>query len=87
MSGTSPPTMQGSLASAVAAASPCGITSGHASGALDMESVLQIDVPIAALQQYDTADSARLTVLDTPGPNEAGEEGLRFQVSYRAVIL
>ncbi|KAG1654245.1 hypothetical protein FOA52_005800 [Chlamydomonas sp. UWO 241] len=89
-SGSSPPTRQRSLASGLpagfgggaAAATPCGITagSGHASGALDMESVLQIDVPIAALQQYDTADSARLTVLDTPGPNEAGEEGLRYQV-------
>ncbi len=58
-----------------------------------MESVLTIHAPVAALLDYapvaSSAASAlgaggsggvRLQLLDTPGPNEAGEEELRYQV-------
>ncbi|GAX72603.1 hypothetical protein CEUSTIGMA_g59.t1 [Chlamydomonas eustigma] len=57
-----------------------GQLQGVAGGVDSSGIMLQIHVPIAALQEYDTHDSAKLHLLDTPGPNEAGEEGLRFQV-------
>ncbi len=46
---------------------------------------LATDAAAAAATQQGAADGAngpptRLSLLDTPGPNEAGEEGLRFQV-------
>lgn len=46
------------------------------------ERVLDISSPLVALEEggAGVAAGTRLCVLDTPGPNEAGEEGLRFQV-------
>jgi hypothetical protein len=49
------------------------------------ERLLQLTCSFAALEEggpaQEGADSvAQLALIDTPGPNEAGEEGLRFQV-------
>eukprot|EP00798_Chlamydomonas_sp_ICE-L_P018264 gene18264-24718_t len=48
------------------------------------DDILLIQAPITALSEYDTIakpeDPPRLCLLDTPGPNEAGEEKLKFQV-------
>lgn len=59
---------------------------GHARCQAD-ERVLDITAPLVALEGGDAAGggdsgpaATRLCLLDTPGPNEAGEEGLRFQV-------
>ena len=54
------------------------------------ESFLDVQAPLAALAPPGAPDQAPasgaggrvalpLCLLDTPGPNEAGEEGLRFQ--------
>ena len=56
------------------------------------ESFLDVQAPLAALAPPGAPDQAPageaggrvalpLCLLDTPGPNEAGEEGLRFQAS------
>jgi hypothetical protein len=49
------------------------------------EAALDVSVPIAALEGLADAQllgpgGVPLQLLDTPGPNEAGEESLRFQV-------
>jgi hypothetical protein len=52
----------------------------HARGPAD-EAVLDITAPMVALEEGGPGGpGTRLCLLDTPGPNEAGEEGLRFQV-------
>eukprot|EP00191_Tetraselmis_sp_GSL018_P003015 CAMPEP_0177597860 /NCGR_PEP_ID=MMETSP0419_2-20121207/11969_1 /TAXON_ID=582737 /ORGANISM="Tetraselmis sp., Strain GSL018" /LENGTH=425 /DNA_ID=CAMNT_0019090123 /DNA_START=455 /DNA_END=1728 /DNA_ORIENTATION=+ len=43
------------------------------------EAVLTVQTPFAALAGQ-TGAKARLHLLDTPGPNEAGEDGLKYQV-------
>ena len=51
---------------------------------LSDETYLDLKIPIAALQASDEVTAAAQTVtvrlLDTPGPNEAGEVALRAQV-------
>ncbi len=64
-------------------------TNSGSTGGAD-KGILIVQTPIAALTQYGgdqgTAAGAggeggvRLHLLDTPGPNEAGEDALRFQV-------
>lgn len=45
------------------------------------EAFLDVHVPIAALEDSEVdPDAVSLQLLDTPGPNEAGEESLKFQV-------
>ena len=45
------------------------------------EAYLDVTVPIAALEAAALGPGAvPLQLLDTPGPNEAGEESLKFQV-------
>ncbi len=45
------------------------------------EAYLDVAVPIAALERAHLgAGAVPLQLLDTPGPNEAGEESLKFQV-------
>ena len=48
------------------------------------EAFLNVSVPIAALEGLDDGllgpEAVPLQLLDTPGPNEAGEESLRYQV-------
>lgn len=52
----------------------------HLRSAAD-ERVLDITAPLVALGEGGPGGACtRLCLLDTPGPNEAGEEGLRFQV-------
>ena len=46
------------------------------------EQVLTITAPITALADYDSDNCAQLVLLDTPGTNEAGEEGLRHLVGW-----
>jgi len=43
------------------------------------EELLTISAPLAALADLPTMPT-KLHLLDTPGPNEAGEEGLKYQV-------
>lgn len=51
------------------------------------EAYLDVTVPIAALEHAQLGASAvPLQLLDTPGPNEAGEESLKFQVDYPAPL-
>lgn len=44
--------------------------------------VLDITAPLVVLDAPGTQDYAgiKMCLLDTPGPNEAGEEGLKYQV-------
>lgn len=45
------------------------------------EAFLDVHVPIAALEDSKVdPEAVSLQLLDTPGPNEAGEESLKFQV-------
>ena len=46
------------------------------------EQLLQVEVPLTALAEIDpdTMGGAGLAILDTPGPNEAGEDQLRYKV-------
>ncbi|GLI58627.1 hypothetical protein VaNZ11_000362 [Volvox africanus] len=44
-----------------------------------LSTVLHISAPLVALEGY-VPEFGRVTLLDTPGPNEAGEEQLKFQV-------
>lgn len=46
---------------------------------LSDDEVLQIQAPLQALDGYGP-EFGRVTLLDTPGPNEAGEEQLKHQV-------
>ena len=52
------------------------------------EAFLDVSVPIAALEGLPTGqlgpEAVPLQLLDTPGPNEAGEESLKFQVLHSA---
>lgn len=44
-------------------------------------------VPIATLEASEAdPESISLQLLDTPGPNEAGEESLKFQVSLHGRV-
>ena len=50
---------------------------------LSDETYLDLKIPIAALKAYDDEAIARdvtVCLLDTPGPNEAGEVALKAQV-------
>ena len=50
---------------------------------LSDETYLDLKIPIAALKAYDDEAIARdvtIRLLDTPGPNEAGEVALKSQV-------
>ncbi|GIL70787.1 hypothetical protein Vretimale_3881 [Volvox reticuliferus] len=49
------------------------------SGGGGLSTVLDISAPLKALEGYGP-EFGRVTLLDTPGPNEAGEEQLKFQV-------
>lgn len=52
------------------------------------EAYLDVRVPIAALENAAGDSSATsLQLLDTPGPNEAGEESLKHQVRRLAELL
>lgn len=45
------------------------------------EAYLDVQVPIASLEAAEVdPEAVSLQLLDTPGPNEAGEESLKFQV-------
>lgn len=67
-------------------------TTPPVAGGLPLDKVLAIHAPVAALLEYapsgqvapglaaDAMGGVRLQLLDTPGPNEAGEEDLRHQV-------
>ena len=55
------------------------------------EAFLNVSVPIAALEGLDDGmlgpEAVPLQLLDTPGPNEAGEESLRFQVGLVQALV
>ena len=44
------------------------------------EEMVTISAPLAALSKQPSMPTA-LHLIDTPGPNEAGEEGLKYQAS------
>ncbi|KAK9830273.1 hypothetical protein WJX72_010744 [[Myrmecia] bisecta] len=44
------------------------------------EAFLDIRAPVAALSASESTPGVAFRLLDTPGPNEAGEEALKFQV-------
>jgi hypothetical protein len=73
-------------AAAIAGALHALNAAARGSGGPADERLLDIAAPLVALEGGDAAGGAaadagtRLCLLDTPGPNEAGEEGLRFQV-------
>ena len=48
---------------------------------LSDEVLLEIDAPLAALAAQTQHSNVSIALLDTPGPNEHGEEALCFQVS------
>ncbi|GLC43094.1 hypothetical protein PLESTB_000863800 [Pleodorina starrii] len=54
-------------------------TVGGGGAAGSAASVLHISAPLVALEGYGP-EFGRVTLLDTPGPNEAGEEQLKHQV-------
>ncbi|GIL46881.1 hypothetical protein Vafri_3748 [Volvox africanus] len=62
---------------AVGSSSAGSTNTGNRGGGLS--TVLHISAPLVALEGYGT-EFGRVTLLDTPGPNEAGEEHLKFQV-------
>ncbi len=46
------------------------------------EGFLDVRIPVAALETFEMdPDAVSLHLLDTPGPNEFGEEALKHQVS------
>lgn len=47
-------------------------------------SVLHMSAPLVALEGFGP-EFGRVTLLDTPGPNEAGEEQLKHQVGQKMV--
>lgn len=56
-----------------------GVVAG-VGGSAASEPMLEIRTPLTALEMYSGQEFGQLTLLDTPGPNEAGEERLRYQV-------
>ncbi len=54
---------------------------------LSDEVLLEIQTPLAALDAQPQHSDVSFALLDTPGPNEFGEEALRFQVGIQPPLL
>ena len=52
------------------------------------EQALELRTPIAALSSSgNSPEGVNVCLLDTPGPNEAGEENLKAQVQHCHLVL